>query len=389
MNLLERYKELQEKENSILIAYKEETNLYTIKYLHAGVDFTNKLYRDARGLTLDEDGNVIIRGFEKFFNYKQFDNKDYYNYPEEFVNQYTKVNANLNDKLTFIEKLDGSLILLSVYKDEFIAATTSSSYNDFTIRALKWFNSLDTKNEIKQYIKDNKVTLAFEYVSPFNQIVVRYEKEDYRLIGEHENETGVRSSQEKLDELAEKFKLNRPKYYKMTLGKAIKDLNILKGIEGFVLENTYGKLIKFKVEDWFKSKGETGIFFSDKITKRKIIIVINALINDELDDLIALENQNPLYKKRGILNQILKAVEKFYSEIAYYQDKTKDLPLKEIYAYLKSVNAPKQIFNPVLSERRGEVWKYKVLQGDYEVPYYQLAKIMSDYAVYYGLKVKD
>ena len=357
--------------------------------MHAGVDFTNKLYRDARGLTLDEDGNIIIRGFEKFFNYKQFDNKDYYNYPEEFVNQYTKVNADLTDELTFIEKLDGSLILLSVYKDEFIAATTSSSYNDFTISALKWFNSLDTKNEIKQYIKDNKVTLAFEYVSPYNQIVVRYEEEDYRLIGEHENETGVRSSQEKLDELAGTFKFNRPKYYKMTLGEAIKDLNILKGIEGFVLENTYGKLIKFKVEDWFKSKGETGIFFSDKITKRKIIIVVNALLNDELDDLIALENQNPLYKKRGILNKILKAIDKFYSEIAYYQDKTKDLPLKEIYAYLKSVNAPKQIFNPVLSERRGEVWKDKILQGDYEVPYYQLAKIMSDYAVYYGLKVKD
>ena len=137
MNLLERYKELQEKENSILIAYKKETGLYTIKYLHAGVDFTNKLYRDARGLTLDENGNIIIRGFEKFFNYKQFDNKNYYNYPEEFVNQYTKVNADLNDELTFIEKLDGSLILLSVYKDEFIAATTSSSYNDYTIKALK------------------------------------------------------------------------------------------------------------------------------------------------------------------------------------------------------------------------------------------------------------
>lgn len=29
MNLLEEYKKLQEKENSILIAYKEETNLYS------------------------------------------------------------------------------------------------------------------------------------------------------------------------------------------------------------------------------------------------------------------------------------------------------------------------------------------------------------------------
>ena len=36
-----------------------------------GVDFNNSLYRQARGLTLDLNGKVILRGFEKFFNWKQ------------------------------------------------------------------------------------------------------------------------------------------------------------------------------------------------------------------------------------------------------------------------------------------------------------------------------
>lgn len=385
MNLLEKYKELAEKEESLLISYKEETGLYTIKYLHSGVDFTNELYRAARGLTLDEDGNIIIRGFEKFFNYKQLDNKDYYTYPEEFINKYTKVNADLDDELTFIEKLDGSLILLSVYKGEFIVSTTSSTYNDYTIKALEWFNSLENKEDIKKYITDNKVTFAFEYVSPFNRIVVKYEKEDYKLIGAHENITGKRYSQEELDKLAKEFNFNRPKYYKMTLGEAIKSLSELKGVEGFVLENTYGKLIKFKTEDWFTMKEETGIFFSDKITRQKITIVVNALLNDELDDLIALENQNYLYKEKGLISKILNAAEKLDKEIAYYKEKSKDVPLKELNLYLKSIDTPKHIIGIIFYEINGVDWKRKELQSSYVVSFYQLAKTLSDNREYYNL----
>ena len=88
MNLLEQYKELQRtnlssnQDMQLGIAYKKENGLTTVKYLHSGVDFTNPLYRNARGLTLDLKGNVILRGFEKFFNWKQL--TEYENYSDEF-----------------------------------------------------------------------------------------------------------------------------------------------------------------------------------------------------------------------------------------------------------------------------------------------------------------
>ena len=90
MNLLEQYKQLQKTNLSkdgdmqLGIAYKKENGLTTVKYLHGGVDFNNSLYRQARGLTLDLNGKVILRGFEKFFNWKQL--TEYENYSKEFKN---------------------------------------------------------------------------------------------------------------------------------------------------------------------------------------------------------------------------------------------------------------------------------------------------------------
>ena len=92
MNLLEQYKQLQKTNLSkdgdmqLGIAYKKENGLTTVKYLHGGVDFNNPLYRQARGLTLDLRGNVIVRSFEKFFNWKQL--TEYENYSKEFKKEY-------------------------------------------------------------------------------------------------------------------------------------------------------------------------------------------------------------------------------------------------------------------------------------------------------------
>ena len=143
MNLLEKYKLLQRtnlssnQDMQLGIAYKKENGLTTVKYLHSGVDFTNPLYRNARGLTLDLKGNVILRGFEKFFNWKQL--TEYENYSDEFKKQYSEVEYIPNHKYNFYEKLDGPLILLAEYKKRFVAATTSSSYNPYTQTALKYF----------------------------------------------------------------------------------------------------------------------------------------------------------------------------------------------------------------------------------------------------------
>ena len=155
MNLLKQYKELQRTNLSkdgdmqLGIAYKKENGLTTVKYLHGGVDFNNPLYKQARGLTLDLKGNVILRGFEKFFNWKQL--TEYENYTKEFKKIYSEVEYIPNHKYNFYEKLDGSLILLAEHKKRFVAATTSSSYNPYTQAALKW--------SIKKKIIENCLTI--------------------------------------------------------------------------------------------------------------------------------------------------------------------------------------------------------------------------------------
>ena len=359
MNLLEQYKKLQ-KENlskngdmQLGIAYKKENGLTTVKYLHGGVDFSNPLYRNARGLTLDLKGNVILRGFEKFFNWKQL--TEYENYSKEFKNEYSEVEYNPNHQYNFYEKLDGSLILLAEYKKRFVAATTSSSYNPYTQNALKWFYKKENYKALLNYLRAKNITLAFEYISIKNPIVIHYTHTDYVLIGAHDNKTGKRYSQEKLNQIAKRFGFSQPKVYQYTF-EEIKDvMDNAKDIEGFVLENTHGKLIKFKTEEWFRLKDYYGIFFGPLINS-KIATIIDSYLADEIDDLIAVEQQHEHYKDLGLLNTVLTHAKYFENEIQQAYEATKHLSDKELGLnwkdYIESYALP-----CVFNIRKGVDWR--------------------------------
>ena len=359
MNLLEQYKKLQ-KENlskngdmQLGIAYKKENGLTTVKYLHGGVDFSNPLYRNARGLTLDLKGNVILRGFEKFFNWKQL--TEYENYSKEFKNEYSEVEYNPNHQYNFYEKLDGSLILLAEYKKRFVAATTSSSYNPYTQNALKWFYKKENYKALLNYLRAKNITLAFEYISIKNPIVIHYTHTDYVLIGAHDNKTGKRYSQEKLNQIAKRFGFSQPKVYQYTF-EEIKDvMDNTKDIEGFALENTHGKLIKFKTEEWFRLKDYYGIFFGP-LTNTKITTIIDSYLADEIDDLIAVEQQHEHYKDLGLLNTVLTHAKYFENEIQQAYEATKHLSDKELGLnwkdYIESYALP-----CVFNIRKGVDWR--------------------------------
>ena len=333
MNLLEQYKQLQKTNLSkdgdmqLGIAYKKENGLTTVKYLHGGVDFNNPLYRQARGLTLDLNGKVILRGFEKFFNWKQL--TEYENYSKEFKKEYSEVEYIPNHKYNFYEKLDGSLILLAEYSNRFVATTTSSSYNPYTQTALKWFYQKENYKELLNYLRVKNITLAFEYISIKNPIVIHYTHTDYVLIGAHENESGRRYSQDELNKIAKRFGFNQPKVYQYTFEEIQEVMSNAKDIEGFVLENTYGKLIKFKTDEWFRLKDYYGIFFGP-LTNSKISTIIESYLADEIDDLIAVEQQHEHYKHLGLLDTTLAHAKYFEDEVQKAYKATKHLSDKEL-----------------------------------------------------------
>ena len=63
--------------------------LFTFKYAHSGVDFRDTTVRNARGLTLNQDSEIVTIGFEKFFNYKQLE--EYEQYDDDFKDKYSRV----------------------------------------------------------------------------------------------------------------------------------------------------------------------------------------------------------------------------------------------------------------------------------------------------------
>lgn len=262
-----------------------ENPLFTFKYAHSGVDFRDSMVRNARGLTLNQDSEIITIGFEKFFNYKQLE--EYEQYDDNFKDTYSHVAP--QDTYKVWEKLDGTFIALGLDGDRFVSATSSSTKTDFSKNAQDYFESLSTADALKTYMKENNLSLFFEYTSPRNQIIIPYQKEEYTLIGARHNDIEDTRIL-RLD--LKSFGIKAVKPQEMTLDELIDYQKTNETTEGFVVENQDGKLIKFKTDYWFEQHQEQGkLFFGEPYTEAKLDTLITLIKDDTIDDYVAYDNQ--------------------------------------------------------------------------------------------------
>jgi RNA ligase len=116
-----------------------------------------------RGLILDNEGNVVARAFDKFFNY------------EEVVDQVPV----RGDYVYVQEKLDGSLGILFHYADDWHMATKGSFTSDQAKRGMEIIKS---KYQMRTFLP--QMTYLCEIIYPENRIVVDYRgKEKVVFIG--------------------------------------------------------------------------------------------------------------------------------------------------------------------------------------------------------------
>jgi RNA ligase len=78
----------------------------------------DEITKMCRGLILDQEGNVIAKGFDKFFNMEEHQ-------PDEIPNETFEV----------FEKLDGSLGILFWYQGKWILATKGSFTSDQSVKS--------------------------------------------------------------------------------------------------------------------------------------------------------------------------------------------------------------------------------------------------------------
>ena len=157
-----------------------------------------------RSVVVNYEGEVISASLPKFTNWGEN--------PEHFPVPTSLKNA------TVVEKLDGSTLIVSKYKNQYILRTRG------TVDASKLANGFELelfKSTILSKLHDSNDTwnysIIWEWLSPINKIVLSYGDEPmWKLIGFIDHSDYSLATQDMLDLMAKKYDLLRPEIYTFT-----------------------------------------------------------------------------------------------------------------------------------------------------------------------------
>lgn len=228
------------KDNDIKV--KQEDNLAIFNYL-PGADFSQKIVQEARGIIIDLNTlDVVCWPFNKFHN------------------QISELADEIDWESAVVqEKLDGSIIKLWNYRDEWRWSTNSCiNAADAHIKGLtntdyqKLIDWCPDKQDALKIATNKNLTYIFELTSPWNRIVIPYKKTELTLIGIKDRNTGLELS-------VSDVKYKTPKIYKEinSLSECedlARNLNAEEEIqhEGFVVKDKFYKRIKVKTPEYLK-----------------------------------------------------------------------------------------------------------------------------------------
>lgn len=185
--------------------------------------------RMCRGLvTHTLTGKVVARPMVKFFNLEE--------------GKHTPTN-----QFEVFEKLDGSLIIMFWYKDQWVVASRGSFISDQANGARRILETTYQDGLPKNY------TYIFEYISPDNRIVVDYGGiTKVVLLGAINTDSGVEVEYEVISQVGQRLKIEVVKRY-----DGIKDYKHLKDTikdnqEGYVIRFSNGERIKIKGDEYVR-----------------------------------------------------------------------------------------------------------------------------------------
>lgn len=191
----------------------------------------DEITKQCRGLILDNEGNVVAKGFNKFFNIEEHK-------PEEIPNEPFEV----------FEKLDGSLGILFWFQGKWILATKGSFISEQSVKARQ---ILESKYNYEPLPKG--YTTLVEIIYPENRIVCDYEGEESLIVlSMISNASGKELDYSSLLQVCEETKMPVVKRYDgISDFKTLKSL-ISKDREGYVVRFRNGFRIKIKGEEYVR-----------------------------------------------------------------------------------------------------------------------------------------
>lgn len=308
MNQLEFYESNPE---DFFINKHKKKDLYIIRYKHPMVDWSNEWTRQARGIILDGDSNIVSRPYEKFFNYLELDWREDLDEDIKMLSKWEK------EPYTVIEKLDGSLAVVSQYKGELLYTSSGSLQGKFPHMFKEWFDK-NLKPRQKRNLKSltETYTLLFEYVGPNNRIVVPYKKNQMILHGVIHTQTGRELFDEApFKKIADDIGVetaNRMGQIELETLMRVKRQDFTDNLfEGFVVRFDSGKRLKIKTDHYVELHSDYTLGFGAVDTKNKTKLYIEKINNGTIDDLLAIVTERRDRSMSDYINKVISLHKEF------------------------------------------------------------------------------
>ncbi len=307
----------------------------------------------------------------------------FWNLNETLETQYDNIVNNYKIKAIH-NKEDGSMVrFIRLPNGKVLSKTKGSIDNEICIQCNKIYKENETINNLINWSLDNDIVLIFEFVSPFNKIVLDYNETKLILLKARDNNTGEYLS---IDSLLIKF--NQFKYgsnihnYVMdyvvddyeqysSIDELIELSKTIIGIEGWVINlidnNSNDYFIKLKTK-WYMDRHK---LLTEDCTREDFII--GKILDETIDDMLAQLNDNDIEIKNKI-NNIDKVVKSHISNkinevnqlLNEYNNKyinnRKDFAIKysnnlNFKHVMNIISGKKNIFETIVEELRKETYK--------------------------------
>lgn len=218
----------------------ETVHLVQPQHIGASWNQKNKIFRSS---VWDSNGELISAGFPKFTNWGE--KPDYFPVPRSL------------NSATIIEKLDGSLLIVTKWKGQYIIrtrgtvdATTLDNGDELEVFKEIILQKLNTaQNNIDTW----NISYLFEWVSPRQRIVLSYgEIPDWYLVGIVSHQDYALVTQGKLNLIADDLGLKRPKTYTFNdIDELLANVDQWKGKEGVCVYSHVDQTIHKVKSAWY------------------------------------------------------------------------------------------------------------------------------------------
>jgi len=214
--------------------------LWLVQPQHIGAKWTqaNKIFRSS---LWNNDGELVSAGFPKFTNWGEN--------PENFP-----VPTSLKDT-AITEKVDGSLLIVSKYKGNYILRTrgTSDATRLDNGAELEIFKETILPNFDFPSVDTWGTSWLFEWVSPLQKIILNYgDQPDWYFVGVVSHRDYALDPQWNLDRIAVEHGLKRPTTYTFpTVEELMANIDAWKGKEGVCVYSNGGQTIHKVKSAWY------------------------------------------------------------------------------------------------------------------------------------------